>query len=134
MVLSDRLAQLDTLMDIVGKSRPSVTQGKYVGGMKQKDLEDSEYCQVIYGTTSMAAEALNIPRLDTLFLVTPKTRIEQAVGRIQRTFTGKKHPVVVDFSDAIPICHKMLESRIRRYAELGIESDHITNYAPAKRA
>jgi superfamily II DNA or RNA helicase len=48
----------------------------------------------------MAAEALDIKSLTTLIMVTPKTDIEQAVGRILREKHGS--PVVVDIIDSHP--------------------------------
>ena len=59
-----------------------MTVGYYVGGMKEKDLKISETKTVILATYSMAAEALDIKTLTTLFLLTPKTDVQQAVGRI----------------------------------------------------
>ena len=51
--------------------------GFYVGGMKQKDLDISETKPIILGTFSMSSEALDIPELNTLFMTTPKSNIEQ---------------------------------------------------------
>tara|TARA_A100001011_G_C14228265_1_gene807589 strand:+ start:30 stop:1475 length:1446 start_codon:yes stop_codon:yes gene_type:complete len=71
--------------------------GYYVGGMKQNDLKNSESKKIIIATYSMAAEALDIKTLTTLILATPKTDIEQAVGRILRV----KHssPLILDIID-----------------------------------
>ena len=72
--------------------------GYYVGGMKEAALKLSESKQVVLATYSMAAEGLDIKTLSTLFMITPMTSIEQAVGRILR----EKHdfaPVVVDIID-----------------------------------
>jgi len=71
--------------------------GYYVGGMKESALKESEKRKVIIATYSMAAEALDIKTLTTLIMATPKTDIEQAVGRILRD----KHasPLVVDIID-----------------------------------
>jgi superfamily II DNA or RNA helicase len=72
--------------------------GYYVGGMKEAALKISESKQVVLATYSMAAEGLDIKSLTTLFMITPMTSIEQAVGRILR----EKHefaPVVVDIID-----------------------------------
>jgi superfamily II DNA or RNA helicase len=71
--------------------------GYYVGGMKESALKASESRKVIIATYSMAAEALDIKTLTTLIMATPKTDIEQAVGRILRD----KHasPLVVDIID-----------------------------------
>ncbi len=71
--------------------------GYYVGGMKEAALKESERRKVIIATYSMAAEALDIKTLTTLIMATPKTDIEQAVGRILRD----KHasPLVIDIVD-----------------------------------
>ena len=52
--------------------------------MKAQSLKESEEKQLILGTFMMAAEAMDIPDLDTLILGSPKGDIEQAVGRILR--------------------------------------------------
>jgi superfamily II DNA or RNA helicase len=66
--------------------------------MKEAALKESESKRVIIATYSMASEALDIKTLTTLIMATPKTDIEQAVGRILR----QKHtaPIVVDIIDA----------------------------------
>jgi|SaaInlV_165m_DNA_1040744.scaffolds.fasta_scaffold07632_2 superfamily II DNA or RNA helicase len=73
--------------------------GFYIGGMKQKDLKNSESKNIILGTFMMAAEAMDIPGLDTVILSTPKGDIEQAVGRILRKETSEITPVVIDIVD-----------------------------------
>ena len=79
------------------QARNIATVGYYVGGMKESALKESETKKVIIATYSMAAEALDIKTLTTLIMATPKTDIEQAVGRILRV----KHvsPIVVDIID-----------------------------------
>ena len=78
--------------------------GYYIGGMKDKDLKVSETKTIIMATYSMAAEALDIKSLTTLFMLTPKTDVQQAVGRILRVKHSK--PLVVDFVDAHGIFKK----------------------------
>ena len=77
--------------------------------MKQKDLKISETKQIIIATYSMAAEALDIKTLTTLVLTTPKTDVEQAVGRILRV----KHssPLVIDIIDTHDIFKKQWTKR-----------------------
>jgi superfamily II DNA or RNA helicase len=72
--------------------------GYYVGGMKESSLKESEKKKVIIATYAMAAEALDIKTLTTLIMATPKTDIEQAVGRILR----EKHsrPLIIDIVDS----------------------------------
>jgi len=71
--------------------------GYYVGGMKEQALKQTESKQVVIATYSMASEALDIKTLTTLIMATPKTDIQQSVGRILR----EKHsqPIVVDIVD-----------------------------------
>jgi len=79
------------------KNRNIATVGYYVGGMKEQALKETESKTIVIATYSMAAEALDIKTLTTLIMATPKTDIEQAVGRILRA----KHssPIVVDIID-----------------------------------
>ena len=60
-------------------------------------------------TYSMAAEALDIKSLTTLFMLTPKTDVQQAVGRILRVKHSK--PLVVDFVDAHGIFQNQWKKR-----------------------
>jgi len=74
------------------------TVGYYVGGMKEAALKESEMKQVIIATYSMASEGLDIKSLTTLIMSTPKTDIQQSVGRILREKHGQ--PIVVDIIDS----------------------------------
>jgi len=74
--------------------------GYYVGGMSEEELKISETKQVILATYSMAAEGLDIPTLNAEFLISPKTDVVQAVGRILRAKHATSHPVIYDFIDS----------------------------------
>ena len=89
------------------------TVGYYLGGMKESALKESETKQIIIATYAMAAEALDIKTLTTLIMATPKTDIEQAVGRILR----EKHsqPVVVDIIDSHDVFQKQWIKRKKFY-------------------
>jgi superfamily II DNA or RNA helicase len=78
--------------------RKIATVGYYVGGMKEAALKESETKQVIIATYSMASEGLDIKSLTTLIMSTPKTDIQQSVGRILREKHGQ--PIVVDIIDS----------------------------------
>ena len=73
------------------------TAGYYLGGMKEADLKETETKQIVIATYAMAAEALDIKSLSTLVMATPKTDIEQSVGRILRE--RHSNPIVVDIVD-----------------------------------
>ena len=74
------------------------TVGYYLGGMKEAALKESETKKVVIATYAMASEGLDIKTLTTLIMATPKTDIEQSIGRILR----EKHsnPIVVDIVDS----------------------------------
>jgi superfamily II DNA or RNA helicase len=77
-----------------------VSVGYYVGGMSEEELKISETKQVILATYSMAAEGLDIPTLNAEFLISPKTDVVQAVGRILRAKHATSRPVIYDFIDS----------------------------------
>jgi len=124
LVLSERLQHLDLLAQVLKDAchdegiRPPST-GKYVGGMGKEELEVAAKAQVIFATSQYAKEGLDIPALDTLFLVTPLSDVEQAVGRILRPSPGKKEPIVVDFrDDQVGLFKKMADYREATYVKL----------------
>ena len=85
------------------------TVGKYLGGMKQDKLKETESKQIVIATYSMASEALDIKSLNCLVMITPKTDIVQSVGRILR----EKHAfpaLVIDIVD----CHRPLVNQFNK--------------------
>jgi superfamily II DNA or RNA helicase len=106
LLLSDRKNHLGLIKEgldnkhvLTGKS---FTTGYYLGGMKQADLEKTEKNDVILGTFSMASEGFDCREpLDTIILASPKSSIEQAVGRIlrQEAKDRKFVPLVIDIID-----------------------------------
>jgi len=107
MILAHNKNLLKYLHDaIVHKNITTV--GYYVGGMKETALKETESKQIVIATYAMAAEALDIKTLTTLIMATPKTDIEQSVGRILRD----KHanPMVVDIIDS----HDLFKNQWRK--------------------
>lgn len=97
LVLAHNRNLLKYLHDAI-QHRNIASVGYYVGGMKETALKQSENKQVIIASYSMASEGLDIRTLNTLIMATPKTDIEQSVGRILR----EKHsePIIVDIIDS----------------------------------
>ena len=52
----------------------------------------------------MAAEGMDIPKLNTIILASPKSDVVQAVGRIMREKANvrKFHPLIIDINDTHP--------------------------------
>ena len=108
MILAHNKNILTYLFDAI-THRKIASVGYYIGGMKEQSLKESEKKQVVIATYAMAAEALDIKTLTTLIMATPKTDIEQSVGRILR----EKHsnPVVVDIIDSQSIFQNQWKKR-----------------------
>ena len=87
--------------------------GYYVGGMKEKDLKITEGRRIVLATYAMAAEALDIKTLSTLVMATPKTDIEQSVGRILRA--KGQNPIVVDLIDPHEYLRRQWNTRRQFY-------------------
>jgi superfamily II DNA/RNA helicase len=71
----------------------------------------------------MAAEGLDIATIDTIVLATPKTDIEQAVGRI-RPKTGvseRNTPLVIDIVDEFSIFENQAFKRLAFYKKKNYE-------------
>lgn len=100
MILAHNRALLTYLYDAIHHriSDDENIVGYYVGGMKERDLKISESKKIVLATYAMAAEALDIKTLSTLVMASPKTDIEQSVGRILRT--RGQNPIVVDIVDS----------------------------------
>lgn len=91
-----------------GGPRHRPTFGFYVGGMKPAKLDEASAQQIILATYSMAAEALDIPTLDAVFLYNSKATITQPIGRPMRLMNDNKF--IYDFADA----HSVFQSQLFR--------------------
>ena len=100
--------------------------GYYIGGMKEKDLKISETKQILIATYSMASEGLDIKSLTTLLFATPKTDIEQAVGRILRV--KHSNPLVIDIIDKHDLFKKQWLKRRAFYHKNDYTIQYTENY------
>lgn len=116
LVLSDRRMHCEYLHSNFTDS------GLYMGGMSEQQLNESSEKSLIFGTFSQAHEGLDIPKLDTVILVTPKSDIKQSIGRILRETKGKKNnPKIYDIRDGWSILYAMYNKRLRVYKEGGFK-------------
>jgi len=100
LILSDRRSHLKDFEKALN-NLGCTDIGYYVGSMKQDDLDISEKNQIILGTFAMASEAMNIPALNTILLATPKSNVEQSVGRIlrEKKEARKFDPLILEVLD-----------------------------------
>jgi hypothetical protein len=78
----------------------------YLGGMKTASRQYAEdHADMIFGTYDMAQEGLDIARLNTIVLVTPKKNVIQAIGRIMRRIlqAGDTRPLIIDLHDKLSV-------------------------------
>ena len=113
LILSDRRGHLDLLY----KMLKGYSCGFYVGGMKPDELRDSQEKDIILATFSMASEGMDIPKLNTVILASPKSDVEQSVGRVfrQKACDRNFHPLIVDIQDTFSFFKKQSEKRISFY-------------------
>lgn len=116
LILSDRRNHLTDIKDQIDNIFTNIT-GYYVGGSKQETLKETEGKQIILGTYSMASEGMDIPSLNAVILATPKTDVEQSVGRILREKKESRQfdPLIIDIIDKIPIFERQSQHRKRFY-------------------
>lgn len=119
IILSDRRGHCEKLVQMIGEDR----SGLYIGGMSQDELKEAERKDVIIATYGLANEGLDIPKLDTLILSTPKSDVVQSVGRILREnhSVAKMSPLIIDVIDAYSVFYAQFNKRKRYYDQVGFE-------------
>jgi superfamily II DNA or RNA helicase len=112
LILSERRDQCELFNKILKDLQ--ISSGLYLGGMKTVDRETTVNCSVIIGTYQAAGEGFDVAELDTLILATPKSDVEQAVGRILRQKNANE-PLVVDIIDSFSIFKAQYYKRRKFY-------------------
>tara|TARA_Y100001970_G_scaffold190117_1_gene231160 strand:- start:2433 stop:3884 length:1452 start_codon:yes stop_codon:yes gene_type:complete len=120
LILGDRREYLNRTQKWCNENISKDVAGQYVGGMKPSELRDSQEKDIILGTFSMASEGMDIPKLNTIILASPKSDVVQSVGRIlrEKADVRKFHPLVIDFKDIHPnlnVFNRQCEKRIKFY-------------------
>ena len=133
LVLSERLSQLERIRSLLPyemQEESAFINGKMTSkkakAEREHAIEDMRQGKkkYLFASFSLAKEGLDVPRLDRLFLASPakySAVIEQAVGRVQRTFEGKQTPIVYDFVDEIGYCKGAYKKRCSSYRAIGAE-------------
>ena len=100
LVLSERRDHLNYFYKALTEKK-ICSCGYYVGGMKQDDLNESSKKQVVLGTFHLASEGMDVPELNTVILASPKTDIQQSIGRIfrQKAEDRTHQPLIIDIID-----------------------------------
>ena len=101
------------------------TASLYLGAMKKAVREQAVEAQVIVATYGMAFEALDIPRLDTLIMMTPRSEIEQPCGRIFRPHPSKHTPLIIDVVDPFSLFQVFAHKHTQWYRSLDYRTASI---------
>lgn len=121
LILSERRNQLTTLDNFINNDKSfndiKPTIGYYVGGLSQKDLDNSSTKQIIFATYQMASEGMNIPSLNTVIFASPIGDIQQSIGRILREKPEERKyiPLCIDIWDLFSLFTNRGYTRIKYY-------------------
>lgn len=133
LILSDRLLHLRQIMAampfeirqyavmIDGSMTSKKARAERVRAIEAMKAGDKHF---LFASYSLAKEGLDIPRLDRLYLTTPKKDyavVTQSIGRIARVFDGKADAVCYDYVDNIQFCENQWKRRKTSYRKAGCE-------------
>jgi len=134
IVISDRREHCEKLYKKIsmGWEKTGIATGhyskKYV--KKQVDAYNNNDITALVATSSLLGEGFDVPFLDRAFITMPfrsMAKAEQLIGRIQRSYDGKKDAVVYDYVDVdIGVLKNQFfgrgkGSRSKTYLKLGVE-------------
>jgi superfamily II DNA or RNA helicase len=88
-----------------------------LGGKKSKEVKQEYKCAV--ATYNLLELGYDDKTLDTLILCTPKSSIQQTVGRVEREAPGKAVPIVFDLVDSNSMLQGMWKKRRAFYKSRG---------------
>lgn len=121
MILSGRIEHINKLKDIVDKKLKekgiNIETKKYIGDCSKEERNSAENDgRVLFASYSIAAEGLDIPRLNTVILATPMKDVKQSVGRIMRKIHDEDcNPLIIDINDQIPPFSNYGVNKLRLY-------------------
>ena len=120
LVLSDRLSQLETLMNFVSNFKKcdmvkatNTKKGKVERKEAIEKLKDGRI-DCLFATYKLAKEGLDIPSLEHVVMASPikdKSTVIQTAGRVARKTEGKTCGYVHDFIDDMGILQGMAKKR-----------------------
>ena len=129
IVLSERIAHLRALSALLQETHavPPDQCGFYIGGLKQRVLDQAATRKYLFASYQMASEGMDVPSLNTLVCATPKGDMEQALGRILRRRHPQCPPLVVDVVDTrMERLARSMQRRRRLYRQQGFRIREAT--------
>ena len=123
LVVSNRVDFLEHMYEMLEDDAVLIT-GKTTNRQELLEQVKSGEKNLIFGTTSIFAEGVNIPRLSVVIPAQPINNallIEQLAGRVARVHPGKEHAIMVDLRLQGRTGGKQAMNRLKTYAALGYE-------------
>ena len=126
----DKLIKIDIDDNVI--ENDSCKTRFYTGDLKQEDRFDAEENgDILFGTYSMAAEGLDVPKLNCIILATPKKDVVQSIGRVMRKVLqdGDLRPLIIDFKDSLNVYKNQGDKReaLYRRGKYNIEHYYIND-------
>lgn len=130
LVLSARLEHLNNIKEQIDKNIQENVNNNvfekdeyktfyYIGANTQKERRMAELeGDIIFATYDMASEALDIPRMNTIVMMTPpisKKMFVQSIGRCMRQQNVLINPLIIDIMDQLSIYEKLAKTRTEYY-------------------
>jgi superfamily II DNA or RNA helicase len=141
IVLTDRKIHADTLYNLIkiGWGKTGIATGKYSKKYvaEQAELLNNKEITVLVCTFALLGEGFDVKFLNRAFITMPfraEGKVEQLIGRIQRSSEGKTDAIVYDYVDAdIGVVANQFytpsknDCRYRAYMRLGVRVEPIEN-------
>lgn len=130
LLLSARLEHLNNIKEQIDKKiKNDVTNNiidenecktfYYIGANNQKERKIAETeGDIIFATYDMASEALDIPKMNTVVMMTPpisKKMFVQSIGRCMRQKDTSINPLIIDIMDQLPVYEYISKTRSEYY-------------------
>lgn len=127
LVVSDRTRLLSVCSEMVGEDAITVLGGTDDSIRDNLDtLIQTKGC--IFATQQIFSEGMSVNQLGVIILTTPinnEPLLEQLIGRVTRTYTGKKQPIVVDIWLKGNIVQHQARQRLGHYMRQGYEISYF---------
>jgi len=117
LVLSHRVDTLVRLNEALGKAdvgEVGLVTGSVAPEQRRRSLKT---CSIVLGTMQLAKEGLDEKRLDTLLLLEPFAAegvLQQAAGRILRTYENKQQPIIGIIRVSFAPCYSLV-AKLRKH-------------------
>lgn len=136
VIFSDIIDHLELLQGLLKKAGvPSGDIGCYYGAMTGAKMDAALGKKIVLATPGKMGEGTDAPWIDACLLATPKSNIEQLVGRALREYPDKRQPVVFDLCDwDSPVFSGYAKKRDEFYKRVKAsikEMEAVTNEAAA---